>query len=198
MRSSWSQSAPSLVFADSIELLHLCLQRIQSIWFYYWPSGDDHVCSLPLCCWKSMFAMTIAFSWQNSVSLCPVLFLFFLYSKVKFACYSRCFLTSYFCIPVPCNEKESVKWNGLEWVNLTPITIISTTYGQESLRRNGVAIMVNKRVWNAVLGYNLKNEWSLFISKANHSISQESKSMPQPVMLKKLKLNGSVKKDKTF
>ena len=28
---------------------------------------------------------------------------------------------------------------------------------QESLRRNGVAIMVNKRVWNAVLGYNLKN-----------------------------------------
>ena len=30
--------------------------------------------------------------------------------------------------------------------------------GQESLRRNGVAIMVNKRVWNAVLGCNLKND----------------------------------------
>ena len=30
--------------------------------------------------------------------------------------------------------------------------------GQESLRRNGVAIMVNKRVQNAVLGCNLKNE----------------------------------------
>ena len=30
--------------------------------------------------------------------------------------------------------------------------------GQESLRRNGVAIMVNKRVQNAVLGYNLKND----------------------------------------
>ena len=29
--------------------------------------------------------------------------------------------------------------------------------GQESLRRNGVAIMVNKRFWNAVLGCNLKN-----------------------------------------
>ena len=28
--------------------------------------------------------------------------------------------------------------------------------GQESLRRNGVAIMVNKRVQNAVLGCNLK------------------------------------------
>ena len=30
--------------------------------------------------------------------------------------------------------------------------------GQESLRRNGVAIMVNKRFWNAVLGCNLKND----------------------------------------
>ena len=30
--------------------------------------------------------------------------------------------------------------------------------GQESLRRNGVAIIVNKRVWNAVLGCNLKND----------------------------------------
>ena len=30
--------------------------------------------------------------------------------------------------------------------------------GQESLRRNGVAMMVNKRVQNAVLGCNLKND----------------------------------------
>ena len=30
--------------------------------------------------------------------------------------------------------------------------------GQESLRRNGVAITVNKRVQNAVLGCNLKND----------------------------------------
>ena len=29
--------------------------------------------------------------------------------------------------------------------------------GQESLRRNGVALMVNKRVQNAILGCNLKN-----------------------------------------
>ena len=29
--------------------------------------------------------------------------------------------------------------------------------GQESLRRNGVAIIVNKRIQNAVLGCNLKN-----------------------------------------
>jgi len=31
-------------------------------------------------------------------------------------------------------------------------------WGQESLRRNGVAIIVNKRVQNAVLGCNLKND----------------------------------------
>ena len=30
--------------------------------------------------------------------------------------------------------------------------------GQESFRRNGVAIMINKRVWNAVLGCNLKSD----------------------------------------
>ena len=30
--------------------------------------------------------------------------------------------------------------------------------GQESLRRNGVALIVNKSVWNVVLGSNLKND----------------------------------------
>ena len=43
--------------------------------------------------------------------------------------------------------------------------------GQESLRRNGVAIMVNKRVQNAVLGCNLKNDRMICVHfKANHSI----------------------------
>ena len=37
------------------------------------------------------------------------------------------------------------------------MTIISTT-GQESLQRNGVALIVNKRVQNAVLGCRLKND----------------------------------------
>ena len=31
-------------------------------------------------------------------------------------------------------------------------------YGQEFLRRNGVALIVNKRVWNGILGCNLKND----------------------------------------
>ena len=41
-------------------------------------------------------------------------------------------------------------------------------FRQESLRRNGVAIMVNKRVQNAVLGCNLKNDRMISVSKANH------------------------------
>ena len=36
--------------------------------------------------------------------------------------------------------------------------------GQESLRRNGVAIIVNKRVQNAVLGCNLKNDRMISVS----------------------------------
>ena len=35
--------------------------------------------------------------------------------------------------------------------------------GQESLRRNGVAIMVNKRVQNAVLECNLKNDRTISV-----------------------------------
>ena len=39
------------------------------------------------------------------------------------------------------------------------MTTISTTYcRQESLRRNGVALIANKRVQSAVLGCNLKND----------------------------------------
>ena len=41
---------------------------------------------------------------------------------------------------------------------MTIVSISDDHCGQESLRRNWVAIMVNKRVWNAVLGCNLKND----------------------------------------
>ena len=48
--------------------------------------------------------------------------------------------------------------NGPDWVNLTQMTIISTTVGKNPLEKNGVAIIVNKRVQNIVLGCNLKND----------------------------------------
>ena len=66
---------------------------------------------------------------------------------------------------------------------------------QESLRSNEVAIIVNKRIQNAVLGCSLKN---------NRIISVHFQGKPfnitviQPIMLKKLKWNGSMKTYKTF
>ena len=44
--------------------------------------------------------------------LCWPLTYFILYSKAKFACYSRYFLISYFCIPVPYNEKDMLSFLG--------------------------------------------------------------------------------------
>ena len=44
--------------------------------------------------------------------------------------------------------------------------------GQESLRRNGVAIIVKKRIQKAVLGCSLKNDKMISVSNANHAISQ--------------------------
>ena len=44
--------------------------------------------------------------------------------------------------------------------------------GQESLRRHGLALTVNKRVQNAVPECSLKNDRMISVSKANHSISQ--------------------------
>ena len=50
---------------------------------------------------------------------------------------------------------SKLKWTGMGEFNSEDHYIYYC--GQESLRRNGVAIMVNKRVRNAVLGCNLKN-----------------------------------------
>ena len=44
-------------------------------------------------------------------------------------------------------------------------------FGQESLRRNGVAIIVNKRVQNAVLGCNLKNNRMISVCFQGKSFS---------------------------
>ena len=51
---------------------------------------------------------------------------------------------------------SELKWTGMCEFNSDDHYIYYR--GQESLRRNGVAIMVNKRVQNAVLGCNLKND----------------------------------------
>ena len=51
---------------------------------------------------------------------------------------------------------SELKWTGIGEFNSDDHYIYYC--GQESLRRNGVAIKINKRVQNAVLGCNLKND----------------------------------------
>ena len=71
--------------------------------------------------------------------------------------------------------------------------------GQESLRRNGVSIIVNKRALNAVLEYNLKN---------NRMISVHFQGKPFNITViqgyaltsnaEEAELNSSMKTYKTF
>ena len=76
------------------------------------------------------------------------------------------------------------------------MTIIPTTVGKNPLE---VALILNKRVHNAVFECNLKNDRMISVhfqrKPFNNTVIQ---SIPQPVMLKKLKLNGSIKTYKTF
>ena len=66
---------------------------------------------------------------------------------------------------------SELKWTGMGEFNSDDHYIYYC--GQESLRRNGVAIMVKRRVRNAVLGCNLKNDRMISVRfQANHSISQ--------------------------
>ena len=51
---------------------------------------------------------------------------------------------------------NELKWTGMGEFNSDDHYIYYCV--QESLRRNGVALLVNKRVWDAVLGCNLKND----------------------------------------
>ena len=51
---------------------------------------------------------------------------------------------------------SELKWTGMGEFYSDDLYIYY--FGQESLRKNGVAIIVNKRVQNAILGFNLKND----------------------------------------
>ena len=56
---------------------------------------------------------------------------------------------------------SELKWTGMGEFNSDDHYIYY--HEQESLRRNGVAIIVNKRVWNAVLGCNLKSNRTISV-----------------------------------
>ena len=56
---------------------------------------------------------------------------------------------------------NEIKWMGMGEFNSD--NHYNYYCGQESHRRNGVAFIVNKRVQNAVLGYNLKNNRMILV-----------------------------------
>ena len=56
---------------------------------------------------------------------------------------------------------SELKWTGMSEFNSDDHYIYYC--GQESFRRNGVAPIVNRRVQNPVLGYNLKNDRIIFV-----------------------------------
>ena len=66
-------------------------------------------------------------------------------------------------------EIRELKWSGMGEVNSDNHYIYYC--GQEFLRRNGVAVIVNKRIRKAVLGCNLKNDRIISVYKASSSLS---------------------------
>ena len=95
---------------------------------------------------------------------------------------------------------NELKWTGMGEFNSDDHYIYYCR--QESLRRNGVTIIVYKRVWNAVPGCNLKNDRMISVLSQGKSFSitviQVYVLTSNAAMLKKLKLNGSMKTYKTF
>ena len=92
---------------------------------------------------------------------------------------------------------SEIKWTGMGEFNSDDHYIYYC--GQKSLRRNGIAIMLNKIIRNAVLGCNLKNDRMISVPFQGKPFNiMVIMSMPQPVMLKNLKLNGSMKTYKNF
>ena len=71
--------------------------------------------------------------------------------------------------------------------------------GQESLRRNGVALIVKKRVQNAVLGCSLKNSRMISVHfQAKQFIVTVIEVYAPTPNAREAELNGSMKTYKTF
>ena len=90
---------------------------------------------------------------------------------------------------------SELKWTGMGEFNSDDHYIYYC--GQESLRRNGVAIIVNKRVQNAVLGCNLKNDRMISVCLQGKLFNITVRYGPT-TNAEKMKLNGSMKTYKTF
>ena len=92
---------------------------------------------------------------------------------------------------------SELKWTGMGEFNSDDHYIYYC--GQESLRRNGLVFIVNKRVQNAVLGCNLKNDRMISVCFQDTPFSiTVIQAYAQPLMLKKQELTDSVKTCKIF
>ena len=91
---------------------------------------------------------------------------------------------------------SELKWAGMGEFNSDDHYIYYC--GQEFLRRNGVAIIVKKRVWNAVLGCNLKNDRMISVHFQGKPFNITVIQVYALTSNKKLKLNSSMKTYKIF
>ena len=91
---------------------------------------------------------------------------------------------------------SELKWMGMDAFNSDDHYIYDC--GQKSLRSNGGVLIVNKRLRNAVFGYSLKNDRMISVLQSKPFNITVIQVYAQTVMLKKLKLNGSMKTYKTF
>ena len=89
---------------------------------------------------------------------------------------------------------SELKWTGMGEFNSDDHYIYYC--GQESLRRNGVVITVNKRVQNAVLGCNLKNDRMISLHFQGKPFNIIIMQVYAPPLM--LKLSGSMKTYKNF
>ena len=92
---------------------------------------------------------------------------------------------------------SKLKWTGMGELYTDDHYIYSC--GQESVRKNGVAIMVNKRVQNAVLGCNLKNDRMISVRFQGKSFNITVIQVYAPTSnAEEAEVNGSMKTYKTF
>ena len=101
---------PSLAAKNIVNLI-----LVLAIWWY--PSVES-----------SLVLLEEGVCYDQCVLLAQLLPLpcFILYYKGKFACYSRCFLTSYFCIPVPYNDKDIFfGCSKRSWPGIKPMSLAS-------------------------------------------------------------------------
>ena len=94
-------------------------------------------------------------------------------------------------------EINELKWTGMGEFNSNDHHIYYC--GQESLRRNGIALIVNKRVQNVVLGCNIKSDRMISFCFQGKPFNITVIQVYAPTInAKEAEGDGSVKTYKTF